>query len=373
MKIGIDIRAAVEEPAGIGKIVENLVRVLASIDAENEYVLYSNRPFDVGVRNPRFRVVVTDLGAIPGGQLLWHIAVAFRSRHREKLDRFISVASLQVAALTRNFVILIIPDLTHVLFPEWHVVRPKLTGRFLLRRALRNARQIVAISQHTRNDILRYSGTEILDQKVVVAYIACEPSFSRPVMAEDLARIREKYALRAKYILSVGTIEPRKNLPTLLAAFADVAATETDIELVVAGRKGWKWQETFDAAERSRVADRIRFLEYVPPGDLPALYAGAILFVYPTFYEGFGIPPLEAMASGIPVIASNTSSLPEVVGESAVLVDPRDTQAITESIQRLLHDDRSRERLSRAGREQAGRFSWEEFARKILERVVEQS
>ena len=373
MKIGIDIRAAIEEPAGIGRIVENLIRQLASIDHENEYVLYSNRPYKPGIRNSQFRVIVTDPGKFPGARLFWHFAVAHRAQFREKLDRFISVASLQVSALTRNLVVLVMPDLTHVLFPEWHVGRPKLTGRLLLRRALKNARQIVAISQNTRNDILRYAGGELPERKVVVAYIACEPAFSRPVTADELGHVREKYHLRSKYILCVGTIEPRKNLPTLLAAFAGVAAGDPDIELVVAGRKGWKWQETYDAAERWRVTDRVRFLEYVPPEDLPPLYAGALLFVYPSFYEGFGIPPLEAMAGGIPVIASNTSSLPEVVGEAGVLVDPRDTRAITESIQRLLRDDQLRERLSRAGRERASKFSWEEFARRILQRVMEPS
>lgn len=370
MKIGIDIRAAIEEPAGIGQLVGNMTKQLISIDSRNKYVLYSSKAFDPGVPNPNVRVNVINFAHIPGGRLLWHIAVVFRARYVDRVDGFISVASLEAAALTRGLVTLIIPDLTHVLFPEWHTGKPKLTGRLLLRRALRNARIIVAISKHTREDILRYAGGQIAANKVSVAYIACEEVFYRPVAEDEVDRVRRKYSLRSKFVLTVGTIEPRKNLPALIKAFAEVAAAVKDVELTVVGRKGWKWRDTFDAADRSGVRERIRFLEYVPPGDLPALYAGAEMFVYPSLYEGFGIPPLEAMACGVPVITSNTSSLPEVVGDAAIQVTPTDTPALRDHMVRLLQDQNLRAQSSRAGREQAAKFSWQAYGRAILDQVT---
>jgi glycosyltransferase involved in cell wall biosynthesis len=370
MKIGIDIRAAIEEPAGIGKIVGNMTKQMISIDSKNTYLLYSSKAFEPGVPNSNVRVVVIDLARVPGGRLLWHIAVAFRARYVDRVDGFISVASLQAAALTRGLVTLIIPDLTNVLFPAWHVGKPQLTGRLLLRRALRNARGIVAISRHTRGDILHYAGGRIAAKKVSVAYIACEEEFYHPVAQPEVDRVRRKYSLRSKYILTVGTIEPRKNLPTLIKAFDEVAATVKDVELTVAGRKGWKWQDTFDAVDRSGVRERIRFLDFVPPEDLPALYAGAELFVYPSSYEGFGIPPLEAMACGVPVIVSNTSSLPEVVGEAAIQVAPTDVAALRGEMVNLLQDQNLRARYSRSGREQAGKFSWRAFGQAVLDQVT---
>jgi glycosyltransferase involved in cell wall biosynthesis len=364
MKIGIDIRAAIEEPAGIGKVVGNMTRELLALDAANDYVLYANSPFELPVRNPRARVAVMNLAKFPGGRLLWHIATTFRARYVDRVDRFISVASLQTAALTKDLVVLVVPDLTNVLFPEWHVAKPKLTGRLFLRRALKNARHVVAISENTRKDILAYA--EIPESKVSVAWISCDEEFQRPVAPERVTQVREKYSF-TKYILSVGTIEPRKNYPALIEAFAGVAREMKEVELVIAGRKGWKWEETFDVAGRSSAGRRIRFLDYVPPEDLPALYAGAEIFVYPSFYEGFGIPPLEAMAVGIPVITSNTSSLPEVVGEAALQVGPADMDALRNTMLELLRDQGLRQRLSGAGRTQAARFSWESFGRSILE------
>lgn len=369
MKIGIDIRAAIEEPAGIGKVVRNLVQQLLTIDAENEYILYSNTSFDPGTRKSGVRVIVTDFSKVPGGRLLWHLVVAIRARFIDRADTFISVSSLQVAALTKDFVVLIVPDITNVLFPQWHKAKPRLTG-LLLKRALRNSREIIAISRHTRSDVLRFSGGEIRESKVTVAYIACEDNFRRPVSPEEIEHCRKKYGVTSKCILSVGTIEPRKNLPALIEAFAGIAGTPGDLELVLVGRKGWKWQETFDTAERSGVKERIRFLVNVTPEDLPALYAAAELFVYPSFYEGFGIPPLEAMTCGIPVITSNTSSLPEVVGEAAILIPPTDRAALRDAMRNVLTDQELRQRLSRLGRQQSTKFSWEAFGKNVLERIT---
>ncbi len=373
MKLGIDVRPAIEEPAGIGKVVLNLTRQLAAIDPHGEYVLYANRSFDIGIRNPRFRQVVRSFGTNAPGRLLWHLFMVLHARLVERVDALISVGALQSAALTRDFVILIVADLTHVLYPEFHVGKPRLTGRLLLRRALRRSRRVVAISENTRIDILRYGGGRLAPEKVSVAHIACEDVFRVDPPEDERSRVRALYGLAGEYILFVGTIEPRKNLPVLIRAFAGVAAVKGKIELVIAGRKGWKWEETFDAARESGEASRIRFLEFVPQENLPSLYHGATAFVYPSVYEGFGIPPLEAMACGVPVITSSTSSLPEVVGEAALLVDPADVGGLRDAMLKMLSEAPLRQRLSREGKDRSALFSWERFARAVLRAAGERS
>ncbi len=366
MKIGIDIRPALEEPAGIGKVTLNLTERLASVGRDHSFVLYANKPFDLKLPRERFTPVVVRCGNFAPGRLLWHFAALIRARFIDKVDLLISVASLQSAALTREFVLLVVPDLTNVLFPEWHVGKPRLTGRLLLRRALRHARGVIAISEQTRDDIARYMGGSLRPDAVSVAYIGCDDAFAVVPSQAEIEDVQRRYGLRPGYILSVGTIEPRKNHARLIAAFSGLASSNGDVDLVIVGRKGWKWEDAFEAARTSGCASRIRFLEFVPQTDLPAVYAGATMLAYPSLYEGFGIPPLEAMTVGVPVVTSSVSSLPEVVGDAALLVDPRDIEALREAMVRLLSDSDLRRTLVEKGRRRAQRFSWESFAQSVL-------
>ncbi len=366
MKIGIDIRPALEEPAGIGKVTLNLTERLASVGQDHSFVLYANKAFDLKLPGDRFTPVVVRCGNSAAGRLLWHCAALFRARFIDNVDLLISVASLQAAALSRGFVLLIVPDLTNVLFPEWHVGKPKVTGRLLLRRALRRAKRVIAISEQTRDDIVRYMGTSLPPESVSVAYIACDDAFAGVPSRTEVEDVQRRYGLRPGYVLSVGTIEPRKNHARLIAAFAGLASSIGEVDLVIVGRKGWKWEDAFEAAKASGCSARIRFLEFVPQSDLPTVYAGAAMLAYPSLYEGFGIPPLEAMTAGVPVVTSSVSSLPEVVGDAALLVDPRDVDALRDAMQRVLRDSELRRSLIEKGKMRAQRFSWESFARSVL-------
>jgi len=367
MRIGIDIRSAIHEPAGIGTLTLNLVRQLMREDRQNEYFLYGDAPFDFGISNDRFHAVTKSSGVPVVGKLVWHLSAAFDARYRLRLDRFVSVGSLQVSALTRDFTVLVVPDLSHILLPEYHIAKSRVTARLVMKQALLRARRIVAISEHTKADILAHMKGRIEERKISVAHLACDETFSRTPTAEDIQRVRERYLLPEKYVLAVGTLEPRKNYETLIRAFRKCMDEGVTHNLVIVGRKGWFFETIFREVKTLGLESNVRFLGFVPSDDLPSIYARADAFVYPSLYEGFGIPPLEAMTCGVPVITSNTTSLPEVTGNAAILVNPRDPQELSVQLSTLLRDEQLRNFYRRAGIERARQFSWKSFADKILE------
>jgi glycosyltransferase involved in cell wall biosynthesis len=370
MTIAIDIRPAIEEPAGLGKMALCVTQALANSATQHQFILYSDVRAELGISSSRVRWVVLRLGPGPVGRLLWHLGVILHARLVIGVDRFVSFSSLIPAALTRDTVVLVIPDLTSVLFPELHVNKVRWIGRLILKRALRRARHVIAISRNTRGDLLRYAPGSVDEERLSVIPLAYEPVFQMHVAVGDIKRVRRTYKLHSPYVLFVGTIEPRKNVSALISAFSTIADDFPKYELVIAGRRGWKWEETIETAERSHAKGKLRFLHFVPAGDLPALYREATLFVYPSLYEGFGIPPLEAMASGVPVIASNNSSLPEVVGDAGILVDPSEPSDLTEAMSRVLGDSGLRKRMARRGRQRAKLFTWERTARSFLSTLL---
>lgn len=216
----------------------------------------------------------------------------------------------------------------------------------------------IAVSANTKKDIINY--LNIQEDKIRVIYEAPDERY-RPI--RDLSGFRAKYGLN-KFVLFVGTLEPRKNIPNLIKAFAMLK--RTDYQLVIAGKKGWKYADIFKLVEDRGLNDRIRFIGYIGDEELPELYSAADLFVYPSLYEGFGLPPLEAMACGTPVIVSNRSSLPEVVGDAGILVDPEEIDDIAGAMERLLQKTSLREELSGRGLQQAGKFSWQRCARETM-------
>lgn len=258
-----------------------------------------------------------------------------------------------------------IHDLSFVRYPHffspkqrlWHAaIRP--------RRLLRRATAVIAVSEHTKNDIVETYG--IAPEKIVVITPAANHD-CRPVAAAETAGIQAKYGLKPPYFLCVGTVEPRKNLQAAIRAFANL--DDRRAQLVIVGGDGYQAAAVRAAAHGSPATDRIRFLDHVVAADLPALYTGAVGLVYPSFYEGFGMPPLEAMACGTPVIASQVSSLSEVVGDAGLLIDPHRDADITDAMSALLRDPKLRATLSGRGLERAKRYSWEKSAER-LERLL---
>jgi glycosyltransferase involved in cell wall biosynthesis len=237
--------------------------------------------------------------------------------------------------------------------------------RFAIRRTAQRADHIVTCSDYSREDILR---TYNLPGSRVTSIHLAAPGFLQPeTNAERFATMRRKYGLPEEFILGVGSIQPRKNLERLIAAYAAVAKRRDVPPLVLAGKMAWLYGSSVDAAAQNGVADRVTFTGFVPDEDLSALYSAAMFFVYPSFFEGFGLPPLEAMQCGTPVITGNLTSLPEVVGDAGIMVDPYDVSAIAGAIERLLSDKTLRADLCARGIERSKQFSWEKTARETLD------
>ncbi len=201
--------------------------------------------------------------------------------------------------------------------------------------------------------------------KITVTYEAASPAFA-PQPPEAVSAVRERYGLPARYLLSVGTIEPRKNLGRVLAAFEQLRAEDLVDALVIVGKKGWLYDDFFARLDRSPAKQAVIFPGWVADADLPAVYAGASALAFPSEFEGFGLPVLEAMACGAPVVCSNTSSLPEVAGDAALLVDPLDTDALTVALRRVLSERSLASALRRRGAAQAARFSWARTAQETV-------
>jgi glycosyltransferase involved in cell wall biosynthesis len=240
--------------------------------------------------------------------------------------------------------------------------------RLMTRLSVRRATKVIAISESTRRDVIELLGVPA--ERVARIYCGADPGF-RPLPASEVEAFRREKGLPERFVLFLGTIEPRKNVVTLVDAFADVIAGEPsstgDLQLVLAGGRGWLAEPVYARVEELGLGDRVHFPGYVPEGEKALWYNAATCFCYPSLYEGFGLPPLEAMACGVPVVTSNVSSLPEVVGEAALTVDPMDSVSLGEALQRVLADPGLRAELSARGQARAQHFAWPEAARQTAD------
>ena len=268
--------------------------------------------------------------------------------------------------------VLTVHDLSFVRYPQTHPAERVQWLETHLQSSIDAAAAIITDSRFTQRELADLMAVD--PAKMVSIALGVGAAF-HPREAVDIQPTLDRFGLSHKgYLLSVGTIEPRKNITTLVAAFSRLPATLQDRwPLAVVGLKGWKSGATARILDRLKRLGRLRQLGYVPHDRLPSVYAGAGLFAYPSLYEGFGLPPLEAMACGVPVVASNRSSLPEVVGDAGLLVDPEDETALTGALEQLMIDGRLRDRLSQRGRRRAARFTWSACARAtydIYDRVL---
>lgn len=369
MRIGIDARTLSGHFTGDRTYWRGLLTGLSAIDSENEYHLYSRLPVDgdpphLG-SNFNWHLV-----SQPSHDALW-MQAAFPAALRA--DR-IEVAHTQYNTPLFGMpcpIVTTVHDVTFALFPEHFLPKDRfILGRFVPG-SMRRAARVLAVSESTRRDILRQYKAHVPPDKVVTTLLAADPRFTPIGQESARSAANNKYALRGKpYILSVGVLQPRKNLGLLLDAFALVklGPLAPPHLLVVVGKRGWK-NEELDAQLAllpREVVDQIVFTGYVPDEDLPMLYGGADLFCYPSVYEGFGLPPLEAMACGTPVLCSRVSSLPEVVGDAGILLPANDSNAWANAIEKVIGDDVVRRRWSEYGLARAKGFRWERTAGETL-------
>ncbi|NLF00061.1 MAG: glycosyltransferase family 4 protein [Anaerolineales bacterium] len=250
-----------------------------------------------------------------------------------------------------------IHDLSFLRFPQLFRPANRLYLRIMTRLSTQRARRIIAVSRHAAEETTRLLG--IGPERINVVYHGVDPAF-RPISRADVEAFRQRAGLPARYALFVGTLEPRKNLARLVEAFARVR--DDTLHLVLAGGKGWFYDELYARVETLGLQHAVTFAGYVPQEDLPLWYNAATAFVYPSLYEGFGLPVVEAQACGVPVLTSDVSSLPEAAGGASVLVDPYDVEALAAGLQRLLQDQPLREGLREAGLTHAQRFTWPKAA-----------
>jgi glycosyltransferase involved in cell wall biosynthesis len=259
-------------------------------------------------------------------------------------------------------------DLSFLRFPEAFKGCKRAYLTQMTRLSARRAAKVIAISESTRQDVIELLGVPA--ERVVRIYCGADPHF-RPLPAEEVAAFRREKGLPERFVLFLGTIEPRKNAIALIEAFAALTAAgprqTKDVQLILAGGRGWLAEPIYARVEELGLADRARFTGYVPEEEKALWYNAATCFCYPSLYEGFGLPPLEAMACGVPVVTSNVSSLPEVVGEAALTVDPLDSAALCEALRRVLIDDDLHAELSALGPARARLFSWDEAARQTAD------
>jgi alpha-1,3-rhamnosyl/mannosyltransferase len=347
LRIGIDARAAAEVPAGRGRYTRELLRALPR---EHEYLLYARRAWD-GVADMRWRL-------IDSPDPLWHIRTA-RAASRE-CDVLLSTNSYLTAWFSRVPTVCVVFDLIPWL-PEMHPQRrAALIEKATIGRALRRAAGLVCISEATERDLLERF--PVARGKSAAIPLAASPELFLEPGADTLGEVRRRLELPDRFVLATGTLEPRKNLPRLIQAHAALGADAPP--LLLAGPSGWQLEDALaGAAERP---DAVRQLGYVADSDLAALYRLCTVFAYPSLYEGFGLPVLEAMSAGAPVVTSSVSSLPEVAGDAALLVDPLDVEALSAALGRVLGDAALAARLRSAGRARAASFSWERTARETL-------
>jgi anaerobic magnesium-protoporphyrin IX monomethyl ester cyclase len=366
MRIGINVSKACDVHTGVGRYTYNLRKSILKTNGRYDCHFYA--PDRMNNTNG------TDLEGIHLEKptlikqnntlrILWEqIMLPIHSR-KDRLDLFHYTDHALSLFQRVHPTVITVHDIAYVRFPHMLNKSRQIYKKGILRISIENADIIVADSYSTKRDIIEYYGTN--EEKIKVVHLGVESRF-RPI--SNVEEYRQKNKLPSKMILNVGTLEPRKNVITLIKAYKKLREKGfEDYKLVVAGDRGWLYKQIFKEVGHSGLEQEIFFLGVVMDQDLPMLYNCADIFVYPSLYEGFGLPPLEAMACGIPVITSNTSSLPEVIGDAGIMVDPTDVNSLCESMYLLLKDKELWNRMSNMGRERSKLFSWERAAKEILE------
>ena len=378
MRIAIDITSAVTQSAGIGRYTRELVRALFKLNAAHTYTLFYASE----------KRVTLPIDPLPRGVRLRHLPFhdkwLARVWHKLQIpipvewiigpvDLFHSPDFTLPPTRPRARTLLTVHDLSFIRDPDSAVASLRRYLNRAVPRSVARADRVLADSQATKDDLVALFGAP--PDKITVLLSGVDARFKPIRDPAALATVRAKYDLGSgPLILAVGTVQPRKNYVRLIQAFAQVVGQwwqvepkwMGDVNLVIGGGKGWLFDAIFAEVMRLGLEGRVKFTGFVDEADLPVLYSAAAVFAYVSLYEGFGLPALEAMACGVPVIGSNVSSIPEVVGDAGLLVDPLDVDAITAGLIGLLKDASARDAFMRAGIRRAARFTWESAARQLL-------
>ncbi len=353
--------------AGVSRYIQGIVSQLPRVPGPERYLVYSNQQLAEwpGVAGQRLHLAPAGMPTTaPVARILWEQFLLPALVVRDRLDLLHCPLNVQPVA-TSCPVVLTIHDLSFIRLPDRFSRAKQRYLATLTRYSARRAARVLADSAATKADVVAAFG--VPPERVDVVYPGVEADF-RPfdsASSEDIERLadfRRRHDLPERIILYLGTLEPRKNVDRLVAAFAQLARRGVPHTLVLAGGKGWQYEAIFRAVEQHGLTDRVLFPGYVSREEQPLWYTAADVFVYPSQYEGFGLPPLEAMACGVPVITSNASSLPEVVGDAGITVDANDVEALAEAMRSVLQDADRAASMRAAGLARAATFTWQAAA-----------
>lgn len=361
-RIAIDARKL--HDFGIGTYIRNLVTELAALDRDTAYVLLTRRD-DLGsaaAAGPNFAARVETCRPYSIAEQ-WRIPQAVAQVSADLLHE----PHYVLPVLTRCKTVVTIHDCIHLRFPQYLPGRTAAVyAHTMIRLAARKANRILTVSDASKKDILHYTG--VAEDKVVVIQNGLDARFATAPTEEEIDRVQQRFQLTHPFVLYVGNIKPHKNIERLIAAFASMRDDgPADLKLVVVGDETSRHPGLRQAVHRHRLDKHVRFFGFQPAATLVVFYRLARAFVFPSLYEGFGLPPLEAMANGAPVVTSNVSSMPEVTGDAAVLVDPYDVASIADGLRRAVTDEALRQDLIVRGRARAGQFSWARAAAETLQ------
>jgi glycosyltransferase involved in cell wall biosynthesis len=364
MRIGIYLVPLLDYVTGRERGVQGLLDGLARLDGANEYYLFvrpgNRRLFQRPEAN--FRTVVVRLPSLLSRRL-WQLGHLYLICWAQRLDA-IDLPESPMPGFCSERAVAMVHDVAPVLFPSFFPPKGRLFYQKALNFGVRHLRRITVPSQCTKNDLVTHLSAD--PDKVAVVSRGVDPQFQPSRSLESIEAVRQKYHLPDRFILYVGTLEPRKNVARLIRSYRLLRQEGIRHGLVIAGGRGWLCDDVFEAANRDGLGGDVVFTGHVPEEDLPTLYQAADVFAYPSLYEGFGLPVLEAMACGVPVVCSDQASLPEVAGEAALLVDPTEVREIAAALARVLHDGDLRQRMVDQGLERARQFTWERAARNVL-------
>lgn len=373
MRIGYLTYGLDRAPTGIGRYAVELLRALQRVAGGPEIVVLATEREDThGLRDAfeyhRLPAGRTLPSVMSIGSLLLPVFA-----HRHHLDAIHDPNGIApfIGGQRRVKRICTLHDAFAYVYPKEHNLADNWRYRWHLPYALRCADAIVTVSQCSRSDLIKYLHLD--PAKVIVTPEGIDQRFTPVTEERKLRTVKERYGVRSPFLLYVGALNARKNIVRLLEAFTMLRSNHPDLSLVLGGKRQWGISEIDQAWQRLDLDGKVTFTGYLDDSDLPALYSAAEAFVFPSLYEGFGLPPLEAMACGAPVVTSNVSSLPEIVGDAAILVDPLDVADLVRALDRVLLDEPLRQSLRTRGFERASQFSWDETARltgEIYSRVV---
>jgi glycosyltransferase involved in cell wall biosynthesis len=367
MRIAIDLTPIPYQKTGVGKYALGLLNALNQNDETNEYYLFVKRGFrkTLNLEADNFQVIeCSNYLGLRLLRLLWEQLILPLQLVKMNIQVLHSI-HYTLPFLAPCKTVVTFHDMTFFLFPEKHTFVKRYFFKLFIRISSKRATRLVAVSENTKKDMIELLG--IRAEKISVIYETVDSRY-RPIddkhLSEELSR---KYGIKKRFILYVGTLEPRKNVTFLLKAYHKLSIDyRISHQLVIVGKKGWGYKDIFSTAESLAMGDQVLFTGYVPEDELPFLYNSADLFVYPSLYEGFGIPPLEALSCGTPTISSDISSMPEVVGNAGLLVDPHNVNQLSKAMYDVLMDIELRRNLSQAGLNRAKRFAPKEIATQML-------